>query len=150
MIEIVTADNSRIDDALKIRREMLAVVNGNSPECYMGEFTEKGRDFFLNGDQITVLACDGNTAIGCATVCFIRLMPTFSHPTGIRAHLMNVYTRSDYRRQGIARRMVNELIAAAKCRGATQITLDATESGRPLYELLGFTQSAEHLQLDLY
>ena len=150
MIQIVTADKERIEDALDLRREMLAVVNGNSPEYYMGDFTEKSRDYFLHGDQITVLAYDGNTAIGCATVCFVRLMPTFSRPTGIRTHIMNVYTRANYRRQGIARRMVNELISAAKQRGATQITLDATESGMPLYKSLGFAESEEHLQLDLF
>lgn len=38
--------------------------------------------------------------IGCATICYFTIMPTFSHPTGKRAHLMNVYTLKDYRRQG--------------------------------------------------
>ena len=70
-------------------------------------------------------------------------MPTFSHPTGKRAHLMNVYTRKEYRRQGIAKKMVELLIEDAKEKHATEISLDATESGRPLYESLGFKASDE-------
>lgn len=52
-------------------------------------------------NQTTVLAID-ECVIGCATICYIDMMPTFSHPTGKRAHLMNVYTNCEYRRRGIA------------------------------------------------
>ena len=78
---------------------------------------------------------------------YMTIMPTFSHPTGKRAHLMNVYTNSNYRRQGIARRMVTMLIDDAWGKGATEISLDATESGRPLYESLGFKDSKECMVL---
>lgn len=44
-------------------------------------------------------------------------MPTFSHPTGNRAHLMNVYTNSNYRRQGVARKLVQMLIDEARGKG---------------------------------
>ena len=66
-----------------------------------------------------------------------------------RAHLMNVYTREQYRRLGIASRMVEMLIQEARGRGVTEISLDATESGRPLYERLGFTASQECMVINL-
>ena len=103
----------------------------------------ESRDYFLNGDHITVLVIDNGEAIGCASMSFMRIMPTFSHPTGKRAHLMNVYTRSEYRRQGIARKMVEILIDETWKRGATEISLDATTMGRPLYESLGFKPTTE-------
>ena len=74
-------------------------------------------------------------------------MPTFSHPTGKRAHLMNVYTRREYCRRGIARKMVELLIRETWKKGVTEISLDATESGRPLYESMGFTDSSECMTL---
>ena len=80
---------------------------------------------------------------------YMWIMPTFSHPTGKRAHLMNVYTNKDYRRQGIARKMVNMLIEDATGKGATEISLDATEFGRPLYESLGFKDSCECMTLNI-
>ena len=90
---------------------------------------------------------DGDRVIGCATMCYIYIMPTFSHPTGKRAHLMNVYTMKEWQRQGIARQMVSMLIDEAWKRGATEISLDATEEGRPLYKNLGFTDSTEGMVL---
>ena len=148
MVEIRIATNDDIELLMSSRLEMLKVVN-NLPADY--EYTEEivreSRDYFLNGDHITVLAIDDGKVIGCASMSFMWIMPTFSHPTGKRAHLMNVYTRSEYRRQGIARKMVNMLIDETWKRGATEISLDATTMGRPLYESLGFTNSTEGMVL---
>lgn len=60
---------------------------------------------------------------------------------------MNVYTRREYRRRGIARKMVELLIRETWKKGVTEISLDATESGRPLYESMGFTDSSECMTL---
>ena len=148
MVEIRIATNDDIELLMSSRLEMLKVVNNLPADYeYSEEIVRESRDYFLNGDHITVLAVDGGEVIGCASMSFMWIMPTFSHPTGKRAHLMNVYTRSEYRRQGIARKMVNMLIDETWKRGATEISLDATKMGRPLYESLGFTNSTEGMVL---
>lgn len=150
MIEYRIATNEDMELLMSSRLEMLRVVNG-LPEAYEFDavLVKESRNYFAEGDQTTVLALEQGQVIGCATLCYIGLMPTFSHPTGKRAHLMNVYTRERYRRQGIAARMVEMLIREARVRGATEISLDATESGRPLYERLGFAASKECMVMSL-
>jgi GNAT superfamily N-acetyltransferase len=49
-----------------------------------------------------------------------------------------VLTRAEYRRQGLARRLMEDAIATAKRDGIHTLKLDATDEGRPLYESLGF------------
>jgi ribosomal protein S18 acetylase RimI-like enzyme len=148
MIEYRIATNDDIELLMSSRLEMLRVVNGLSEDyVYSDEIVRESRDYFLNGDHLTVLAIDGGEVIGCASMSFMWIMPTFSHPTGRRAHLMNVYTRNEYRRQGIARKMVEMLIDETWKRGATEISLDATVMGRPLYESLGFKNSTECMVL---
>ena len=148
MVEIRIATKDDIELLMSSRLEMLKVVNNLPADYkYSEEIVRESRDYFLNGDHITVLAIDDGKVIGCASMSFMWIMPTFSHPTGKRAHLMNVYTRSEYRRQGIARKMVNMLIDETWKRGATEISLDATTMGRPLYESLGFTNSTEGMVL---
>ena len=133
---------------MQIRLEMLRIVNGmDEGACFDKKLIECSREYFLKGEQTTVFAMDGDKIAGCASLSYINVMPTFDHPTGKRAHLMNVYTRSEYRRQGIARKMVNMLIDETWKRGATEISLDATTMGRPLYESLGFTNSTEGMVL---
>lgn len=147
-MEFRIATKEDIELMMSSRLEMLKVVNGLPADYeYTEQFVNESRDYFLNGDQITVLAIDNGEVIGCASISFMRIMPTFSHPTGRRAHLMNVYTRNTYRRQGIARKMCEILIDETWKRGATEISLDATTMGRPLYESLGFTSSTECMVL---
>lgn len=148
MIEYRIATQEDIELLMSSRLEMLRIVN-DLPDSYeyTDEIISESRDYFLNGDQTTVLALDGGNVIGCASMSYMRIMPTFSHPTGKRAHLMNVYTRNEYRRQGIARKMVLMLIDETWKRGATEISLDATVMGRPLYESLGFVNSTECMVL---
>ena len=143
-MEIRIATKEDIDLMMKSRLEMLKVVN-NLPQDYEYDeaFVKASREYFENGDQTTVLAIDQGEVIGCASMSYMWIMPTFSHPTGKRAHLMNVYTRDEYRRRGIARQMCEMLIEDAKAKGATEISLDATTMGRPLYESLGFTATTE-------
>ena len=139
MIEIRFAAKEDIDELMRIRQEMLREVN-SLPEGYAFSDTlvRSSVKYFESGNDATVLALDDGRAVACASLSFIEIMPTYGHPTGKRAHLMNVYTRSSHRRQGIARRMVEMLIDETWARGATEISLDATKMGRPLYESLGF------------
>ena len=130
------------------RLEMLKIVNGLEYGYIFDKvLVDNSRRYFENGDQTTVMAMDGDRVIGCASMCYIYMMPTFSHPTGKRAHLMNVFTLKEWRRQGIAREMVTMLIDEAWNKGATEISLDATEEGRFLYEKLGFKASGECMTL---
>ena len=150
MIRYITATNDDIELLMSSRLEMLKVVNNLSDDYqFSEELVTYSKEYFEKGDQTTILAMDeeSGSVIGCATLCYIDMMPTFSHPTGKRAHLMNVYTNAEYRRQGVAMKMLEMLIIEARDRGVTEISLDATETGRPLYEKCGFKKSDECMTL---
>ncbi len=150
MIEIRFATKEDIDELMRIRLEMLREVN-SLPEDYVFSDTlvRSSEKYFESGNDATVLAMEDGRAVACASLSFIEIMPTYGHPTGRRAHLMNVYTASSHRRQGIAGEMVEMLTDLARERGVTEISLDATESGRPLYESLGFGTNHEAMNLIL-
>lgn len=149
MIDYKIAGVDDIDEVMDIRLEMLRVVN-NLPKDFefTQEFVKASEDFFLNSNQTTILANDKET-IGCATICYVDVMPTFDHQGGHRAHIMNVYCNLAYRRQGIAKRMMEILVEEAKSRAVTEISLDATEMGRKLYEAVGFHSSSEAMVINI-
>jgi GNAT superfamily N-acetyltransferase len=138
-----------MDLLMQSRLEMLRLVNELPCEYkFSKELLDNCREYFKSDNQTTILATD-ECVIGCATICYIEMMPTFAHPTGKRAHLMNVYTNSKYRRQGIALHMLEMLIKEAKVKGVTEISLDATELGKPLYKKCNFVESGECMVLNL-
>lgn len=139
-----------IDILMTIRLEMLRKVN-ELPDDYLfsDELIINSKRYFFEGNQTTIIALENGKPVACASISYIEVMPTFSHPTGNRAHLMNVYTNADYRRQGVARKLVQMLIDEAKVKGTTEISLDATDLGRPLYEALGFCGSKECMVMNL-
>lgn len=149
-MEIKKTNASDIDALMRIRLEMLRVVNNvKSDAVFDKTLVECCREYFLSGDQTTVFAMEQDKIAGCASLSYISVMPTFDHPTGKRAHLMNVYTREAFRRLGVGKMMVQFLIEEAKSRGVTEISLDATEMGHPLYKSLGFSDNREGMNLSI-
>lgn len=58
--------------------------------------------------------------------------------------VLNVYTDKDYRRQGIAFRLMQMLTEHARQNGLDYIELKATQDGYPLYQKCGFSESTEN------
>lgn len=144
------ATSADADTLLQLRLTVLRDVN-ELPEdhCFPEAFVEASRRFFTSGDHVTAVAEADGVMVGCATLCPLHLMPTFSHPTGHRGHIMNVYTAPACRRQGIARQLMTMLMDHARAAGMTELSLDATDAGQALYTALGFAANEEGMVLTL-
>lgn len=62
---------------------------------------------------------------------------------GRSASIGNVYTFPAHRRRGIARMLMETILSWCDQHGIDQITLSASEQGRPLYRSLGFVPTEE-------
>jgi len=60
-----------------------------------------------------------------------------------RATILNVYTYPEYRRRGVARRILQTIIDWCRHDGFARVDLHASDDGRQLYESLGFEPSNE-------
>jgi GNAT superfamily N-acetyltransferase len=60
-----------------------------------------------------------------------------------RVYILNVFTEPEYRRHGIARAMLQEIIAWCRSQGFTSVRLVSSEMGVPLYQSLGFQPTRE-------
>ena len=151
-MEIIKATKNDIERLMKIRMEMLKEVNSLSDDYVFDKsFIENCRkNFECTGEtQTDILCIENGEPVACANLCYLSMMPTFFHPTGKRAHLMNVYVKKDFRRKGLAKKMLELLIEEAKSRKVTEISLDATEKGRPLYESMGFSSNDSAMTMKL-
>ena len=66
--------------------------------------------------------------------------------SGRRANVLNVYTRPEFRRHGLARRITKAILDWCRENGIKTIILHASAEGRALYESLGFKATNEMRQ----
>jgi GNAT superfamily N-acetyltransferase len=107
----------------------------------------------VSADYLTKALSDGSfrawlASVGDRAVAggAIIISPWPAHPYDLecrRATILNVYTYPDYRRHGIARRLMQTMIDWCKREGFARVTLHASPDGRHLYESLGFEPSNE-------
>jgi len=89
------------------------------------------------------LAYDGDRVVGGGAIVS---SPWPAHPYDLecrRATILNVYTYPEYRRQGIARKLMQTMIAWCQRERFARVSLHASPDGRHLYEQLGFEASNE-------
>ena len=149
MLRIIRASDENMDELMRLRLDMLREVNKLDVSYeFPQNFVEDTKKYFSKGDQTTLIAVE-DKAVACATICYFELMPTYDHPGGKRAHIMNVYTEKNFRRQGIASTLLYMLVEQAKEKGVTEITLDAAEDAESVYFKSGFVKNDESMVLDL-
>lgn len=76
----------------------------------------------------------------------VVITPWPSHPYDLecrRATILNLYVYPEFRRQGIARRLMQAMIDWCQSQGFAAVSLHASEDGRHLYEALGFKPTNE-------
>ena len=140
-----------INELVRTRIIVLCAVNKLSDDVDMSVVEKESYEYYKRaletGEHITYLVYDNGTFIGAGGVSFYRVMPTYHNPTGKKAYIMNMYTAPEYRRKGIAIHTLDLLVKDAREQGASQITLEATEMGRPLYEKYGFVKMEDEMEL---
>ena len=140
-----------LDILIKTRIDILRVINHIDADTDMGEFEKKVKDYYKTalkkGTHTAYLVFDNDKFIGAGGIDYYKVMPSYHNPSGDTAFIMNLYTHPDYRRKGIAYKVLDLLVKDAKERGVESIILDSTLMGRPLYEKYGFIKINDYMEL---
>ena len=147
------ATTDDLDILTKTRIEVLRAANDLDDNTNMSRVEKETRAYYenalANGSHTAYLVFDGDVFIGAGGISYYTVMPTFHNPTGRKAYIMNMYTRPDHRRMGIAAKTLDLLIQDAKKRNITFISLEATDMGRKLYERYGFVSMTSEMELPI-
>lgn len=92
------------------------------------------------GDFIAKLAFIEKQLVSGAFLLLQERPANLSFPSGYCATIVNVLTYPDYRKKGIAYKVMIEIIKTAKNLNISSIDLFSTEKGKILYEKLGFIE----------
>ena len=142
-----------IDMLVKTRIEVLKAANCLDDSTDMTKVESESYNYYKNAlsdnTHTAILVFDDDKFIGAGGVSYFRVMPTYNNPTGEKAYIMNMYTSPEYRRKGIAYKTLDMLVKDAKSRRITEITLESTKMGRPLYEKYGFIAMTSEMILPI-
>jgi len=102
------------------------------------------RKKMASGEYLGWLAMNSDGAIVAgAGLWLMDWPPHMIGPGSRRGNILNVYTERGYRRQGIARRLMEATLAWCRTNGIRAVILHASDEGRPLYDTLGFAATNE-------
>ena len=149
---IQTATLSDIAEIANQRRAMFAEMQVGTP-AILDEMTAKYHDWLhhmmTNNDYLEWFAVGDDGIAAGAGVWFFNWQPSPRNTNDRIAYILNVYTYPDHRGQGLARRLVETIIAYCRETGISTVNLHASAAGAPLYQKLGFVHTNEmRLYLD--
>ncbi len=141
----ITTDH--IDEFLKLRIEFLQSIKGEQRQEVIDNFLTHLRMYckeaLPTGELVGWMAWDGDKAVGVGVMAVRRQLGQFTWPEGKLAYIQNMYTLEEYRKQGICRTILQNMIDYAKAHGFGRLELHASEDGAPVYRKQDFAEYHE-------
>jgi len=145
MIKYRKATINDINELARLRSDFLMEANDVSSETERSKVETAIKQYLktaLSDDRFVAwIALESDNIIATSGLSFSTVPPSFKCLNGKVAYVMNMFTLSDYRNQGIGTELLKLIVDEAKNRGYTRITLHATDMGKTLYEKYGFIDS---------
>lgn len=137
-----------VDKLIDLRKKQL-VDEGIEPNVEIDtELYIFFKNKLIDSSLIQWLVEDNEEIIACGAIIFYEFPPTYSNKSGKKAYITNMYTKENYRGQGIATKLLTKLVDEAKNIGISKIWLGASKLGRPVYKKFGFKETDEWLELN--
>jgi len=102
-----------------------------------------------DNSMIELIAEVDGKIIATAALIVYDFPPSFSNKTGKKGYIAIVYTKPEYRRQGISTTLINKIVAIGKEKGITKFFLYASTLGKLLYLKCGFEDTGDWLTYEV-
>ncbi|MCM1083047.1 MAG: GNAT family N-acetyltransferase [Clostridium sp.] len=102
-----------------------------------------------DGTFVAWLAVDGDKIVGTSGISFVEKPPYFGCPSGKIALLSSMFTDKNYRRQGIAKKLLAKVVKEAGEYGCGTVQITASDMGVLLYTNFGFVKNKNFMQYKL-
>lgn len=111
------------------------------------------RDYYTrhisDGTFVSWLAVDGEKIVGTSGMSFVEKPPYFGCPSGKMGLLSSMFTDPEYRRQGIAKKLLSLVVEEAREYGCGTVQITASDMGVLLYTDFGFVHNGNFMQYKL-
>lgn len=139
-----------VEEMVRLRHDMQAEMGDPVRGVNADSIVDATREYFqkqLGGAHFTgFLAEADGQIVGTGSFVVYDTPPSTANPSGTDAYVLNMYTIPEYRGLGIAKDILDALLARAYEEGARRIWLRTSAKARPVYEHLGFESRDNYMQ----
>ncbi|HTS00522.1 MAG TPA: GNAT family N-acetyltransferase [Bacteroidota bacterium] len=130
------------------QRRLMFIDMGYPADGFLDDTLAASREFFSSwmADgryRAWLVESPGGEVVGGGGVLVTAHLPSPRDPNPRRPLIVNVYTAPAHRRRGLARRLLDIMLAWCRSQGFGSVTLYASSDGKPLYEAAGFVPTNE-------
>lgn len=118
-----------LDDYIEISEKKLTMIANNLPNYFQKH---------LNNDLFVFVCRDDIKIVSCCFLCITEKPSNPSFINGKTGTVLNVYTKPEYRRKGIAGNLLKMLLEESEKMNLDFVELKSTDSGYKLYKSIGF------------
>jgi len=159
----IVATEKDLDMLVQMRIEFVKDLHPEYDEKKI-ESIRTGTQAYIHGQAATgsyvgflgldIDAC-GDSAISSETIActgafLVYTLPPLHGQEGRKiGHVLNFYTRKDFRRKGYGRDLMAFMMVYAKEHGFSRLFLNATEDGAPLYRKAGYHEVKDAMAYEI-
>jgi ribosomal protein S18 acetylase RimI-like enzyme len=130
-----------LEDDFGLSEEQLSRLRSQLPEYFKNH---------VERDMIAYIAEEDREFISSVFLLIIEKPANPSMITGRIGNILNVYTKPEYRRRGLAGQLLKQAVKDAEDMELSYLELGASKAGYPLYKKIGFEEiQSEYVPMKL-
>ena len=142
-------NNDDLDTFIQMRINQLREEGAKEDIDLVPDLKDYYQKHMSDGTFVSWLAIDGEKIIGTSGMSFVEKPPYFGCPSGKMGLLSSMFTDPSYRRQGIAKELLDRVVQEARNYGCGTIQITASDMGVKLYTAYGFVHNSNFMQYKL-
>lgn len=146
MIEFRKLGKNDLDEFIRIRIGQLREEGATEDYDLKPALLDYYNRHMADGTFVSYIAVDGDKIVGTSGMSFVEKPPYFGCPSGKLGLLSSMYTDNNYRRQGIARKLLSMVVEEARAYGCGVVQITASDMGVLLYSDFGFVKNGNFMQ----
>ena len=149
MIEYRKLEKYDLDEFIRIRIGQLREEGATEDYDLKPALLDYYNRHMADGTFVSYIAVDGDKIVGTSGMSFVEKPPYFGCPSGKLGLLSSMYTDNNYRRQGIAKKLLSMVVDEARAYGCGVVQITASDMGVLLYSDFGFVKNGNFMQYKL-
>jgi len=151
MLPIRRATSDDIEQLVRLRLLLFEELDEHAESVPMVEVGEATRAYLtqslMQGTFLAWVAENDQLIVATSGLALFERPPSPRNLSGKEAYVLNMYTLPQWRGQGLATALLQELMRYVIEASIGRIWLHATEDGRPIYEKAGFLAKSSEMEL---